>query len=191
MGLFSNKNSAKADGANRATQPVAPHEAPTPVFDDPEDAMRWELFNRMMSLLEVVHDKYQECVKKADYSLFCYNSSEAETVDGVILSEIARKGLHDVAVDTEGELQVLLVELQATQAAALEHWKNLLFLIPAGDNEFARISDWCGSRGLNFNPILTIFIYANYGATLQTFLTEYNRVNAMLEQIENISKQSS
>ena len=66
MGLFSKKKPNQTYVADPAPQPAAPVQAPTPVFDDPEDATRWEMVISTNSLLAAMMDKQQECFEKAE-----------------------------------------------------------------------------------------------------------------------------
>jgi hypothetical protein len=187
MGLFSKKKAKQTYAREPEPQPAAPIQAPTPVFDDPEDATRWEIVHSANSLLAARMDKYQECFETADRMEKAYAMGDAEFVDGVRQHEISRKAFHDMGVRSEGELQGLLVELQASTTAAREQWQNLLFMLPAGDNDVMRIADWCMSHGVDseiMSSLLSnsIFINTDFGTTRQSFWTENERVVAVMNQ---------
>lgn len=188
MGLFSKKKPAQTYAADPPPQPVAaPVPAPPPAFDDPEDATRWEMVHSTHSLLTAMMDKNGECFEKADMTERAYAMGDAEFVDGVRQHEISRKNFHDMGVRSEAELQALLVELQAATTAARDQWQNLLFLLPAGDNDVLRIADWCMSHGVDSEIMSSLlsnsmFINTDFGTTRQSFWAENDRIVAIMNQ---------
>jgi hypothetical protein len=186
MGLFSKKKSTQAY-AVAPPPPAAPAEAPMPVFDDPDDATRWELIRLAYSSIVAVGDKYKECFDKAGRTEKAYALGDAESLNGIRQQEADRKAFHDHGIRSEGALQGLLVELQALTTRAQEHWHNLLFLLPPGDDEFTRLADWCMLHGVDSEVTALLignsfFIYTNFGTTLRSFRAEDERVTAILKQ---------
>lgn len=187
MGLFSKKKPTQTYIADPVPQPAAPVQAPTPVFDDPDDVTRWEMVHSASSLLAARMDKYQECFEKAERMEKAYAMGDAEFVDGVRQHEISRKSFHDMGVRSEGELQALLVELEAATTAARGQWQNLLFLLPAGDNDVMRIADWCMSHGVESELLSSLlsnsmFINTDFGTTRESFWAENDRIVAVMNQ---------
>jgi len=185
MGLFSKKKSTQAY-AVAPPPPAAPAQAPMPVFDDPNDATRWELIRLAYSSIVAVGDKYKECFNKAGKTEKAYALGDAEFFNGIRQDEASRKAFHDHGIQSEGALRGLLVELQALTKGAQEHWQNLLFLLPPGDDDLSRLADWCMLHGVDSEVTALLisnsfFIHTNFGTTLQSFRAEDERVTAMLK----------
>jgi len=175
MGFFGKKKATLAYVV--APQPPAAPvqaQAPMPVFDDPDDVTRWEVIPLANSSIVAVMDKYDECVEKAGKTEKAYALGDAEFFNGIRQHEASRKAFHDHGIQSEGALRGLLVELQALTKRAQEHWQNLLFLLPQGDNDLARLADWCMLRGVDPDVRVRLIshafvVWTNFGTTLRSF----------------------
>lgn len=161
-------------------------EPPAPEFEDPEDALRWKMLHSIQSALAAMMDNYQQCFETAETVEKAYGMANAEFVDGVRQHEISREHFRNMGVRWEGQLVSLLSDLRETTSAALNQWKNLMFLLPGSDNEAMKVSNWCMSRGVDSEVASSvvgngIFAYTDFGLTRQSFWTENERVISVLK----------
>jgi hypothetical protein len=156
-------------------------EPPAPEFEDPEDALRWKMVSSVQTALAVMMDKYQECFEKVEKVDKAFGVANAEVVDGVQHHPISRENFRKMGVTLEEELERPLAELREKTSLAVSQWKDLEFLMPAGENSADRINDWCKSHGVSSKTSSKLFsygafIHTDFGLTRESFLAENERV---------------
>lgn len=161
-------------------------EPPAPAFDDPDDALRWRMINSLSATLAAMLDKNTQCFEKAEMAEKAFAMGNAEFVDGIRQHEISREHFHNMGVTLDGEVVALLHELREVTAAAQAQWRDLVFLLPASDNDVLAIANWCTSRGVDSGLLSAIvsngmFINTDFGLTRESFWAENERVAAVLK----------
>ena len=160
---------------------------PTPEFENPEDATRWEMVRATHASLAAMMDINQACFEKAQMVEQAYGMANAEFVDGIRQHEISRKNFHERGVALEAELTGLLHQLREATVAAQGQWRNLVFLLPDAENDVMRIANWCQANGVDTQVMSSIvsngmFISTDYGTTRQSFWTEQERIREIIER---------
>lgn len=161
-------------------------EIPATVFDDPEDALRWELVHSLHVSLSTLMEKLEQCSEKAQFVEKCFGIANSEFVNGVRQAEASRRGFYNSAVKADRELEVLLVGLREATMEARNKWENLLFVLPGSENDVMKLVSWCTSHGVDSevwsyvatNGMLT---QTNFGVTRESFWTENDRVIAVMK----------
>jgi hypothetical protein len=188
MALFGKKKPQQTVEATQSVAPSAvPVEPPAPAFEDPEDALRWKMVHSVASSLTELMDRYQQCFEKAEQVERAYGMADTEFVDGVRQHEISRKNFREMGITWEGELEGLLGDLRAVTIAAQSQWKDLLFLLPGSENDVIKVFDWCTSHGVDSEASSSIavnstFLHTDFGDTRESFLSENQRVIAVMER---------
>lgn len=160
-------------------------EPPAPEFDDPEDALRWQMVYSLRATLAQMVDKNSECFDKAELVEKAYAMANAEYVDGVRQHEISRNNFRDHGVRSEQELGVLLGELRQITLTAQNQWKDLVFLLPGSDNDVMKIANWCMSHDVDSEVLSSVvsngmFVNTDFGLTRESFWAENDRVAAVM-----------
>jgi hypothetical protein len=164
-------------------------EPPAPDFEDPEDALRWKMVTSVQTALAEMMAKYQECFEQAEKVEQAFGMANADVVNGVQHHPISKEHFRNMGVEMEEELKRPLAELREKTSSAASQWKDLVFLMPAGDNDVIRINDWCMSHGVStetYSSLIgnSMFIHTDYGLTRESFWTENERVMSILNRSE-------
>jgi hypothetical protein len=162
-------------------------EPPAPEFEDPEDALRWKMVHAVQTALAEMMDRYQECFEKAEKVEKAFGLANAEVVDGVQHHPISRENFRKMGVKLEEELARTLAELRERTSSAASQWKDLVFLMPAGENDIMKIGNWCMSHGVSSETSSALisngaFIHTDFGLTRESFWTENERVLSVLNR---------
>jgi len=164
---------------------VASPAPPAPASDDPEDAVRWKLMSSAHSAIAEMMARYEQCFEKAQLVEKALGVANAEFVNGARQHEISKASFRAHALGQERELEGLLTGLRTATSAARQQWKDLLFLLPAAENDVMRFANWALPRGVDsemFSFILgnAIFTSTDFGVTREAFWAENDRVIAAI-----------
>jgi hypothetical protein len=156
---------------------------PVPTFADPEDALRVKMVYSVHSALEEMMNRYSQCFEKAETVEKAYGMANTEYVNGVRQHELSQASFRNLGVRSERELEGLLAGLREATGAAHSQWKDLLFLLPGTEHDIMRVSSWCLSHGIDSEMVSSLlgnsmFIFADFGLTRDSFWTENERVIA-------------
>jgi hypothetical protein len=188
MALFGKKRPQQTVETTQSVAPSAvPVDPPAPAFEDPEDALRWKMVHSVASSLTELMDSYQQCFEKAEQVERAFGMADAEFVDGVRQHEISRKNFREMGIRWERQLEGLLGDLRAATIAAQSQWKDLLFLVPGTEADIIKVYDWCTSHGVDSEASSSIagntaFLHTDFGVTRESFLSENQRVIAVMER---------
>lgn len=169
-----------------SAEPVPSAAPPAPASGDPEDALRWKLVSSVHSAIVEMMAKYEQCFEKAEFVEKAFNVANAEFVNGVRQHELSKASFRAHGLSEERELEGLLAELRAATGTARQQWNDLLFLLPAAENDVMRFANWALPHGVDselFSFILSNAVFTNtdFGLTRESFWTENERVIAAMK----------